>query len=376
MVQLSGPAIFWRGRLNMTAFVESCIDTVSSTAQRVQGGTRPRAKQMLRALAGKKNILITSHMHPDPDAVASCLAMLRLLTVAMPDAKLHVRFKGQPDAPRLKSLAKTIGLPYEAWDDAALPEYDAIIVLDTQPTFGVSPLPPGLHATVVIDHHRGRGRRQSAAFMDIQTEVGATASILFSYFMELQQTIDPSLAAALLYGIECDISGAAGNQSPLDTVAISGLVLNADIRKLWQMRYVSLPANYFVAFAKAVDSAMKYENVVVAHAGPIQQIEEAALLADGLLRCDGVDCVLISAVHDGRLQLSLRSQSLRYSAGEVMRRLVNRLGDGGGHRAKAGGQIQLEQTGQPCIDRVQRVITRRLLRCLHVTQTNGLPLSA
>jgi nanoRNase/pAp phosphatase (c-di-AMP/oligoRNAs hydrolase) len=360
----------------MTAFVESCLDTLSSTAQKVQRRTTPRAKQMIRTLAGKTNILITTHMHPDPDAAASCLGMQRLLLSAIPSAKVTIRFKGNQDSPRLRAFAKTVGLTYEAWDDAALPAYDAIVMLDTQPTFGTSPLPPGVTPTVVVDHHRGRGRRRHLPFADVKTDVGATASIIFSYFMELQLTIDPTLAAALLYGIECDIAGAAGHQSPLDSVAISGLVLNADVRKLWQMRYVSLPANYFVAFARAVESATKFDTAVVTHAGAVRQLEEAALLADGLLRCDGVDCVLVTAIHEGRLVLSLRSQNSRFSAGELMRRLVHKIGDGGGHRAKAGGQIPLEQISAGCVDRVQGVLTRRLLRALRIPESHGVSLSA
>ena len=105
--------------------------------------------------------------------------------------------------------------------------------------------------------------------------------------------------------------------------------------------------------------------------------EDAAIhVALGCKVNDGVDCVLVTAVHEGRLILSLRTQSSRLSAGEVMRRLVNKLGEGGGHRAKAGGQIPLEQPGGPCVDRVQKVITRRLLRCLHVAHVRGVPLSA
>ena len=359
----------------MTAFVDSCLDTLVHTAERVGRATTPRVKPMLKALAGKSNILITAHVHPDPDAVASCLGMSKLLSNALPAAKVAVRFKGS-DSPRLSAFVKTVGLSFEPWDDAALPQYDAIVMLDTQPSFGTSPLPAGVMPTVVVDHHRGRGRRPSVPFVDVQTDVGATASIVFSYFMELQQSIDPTTAAALLYGIECDIAGAAGHQSPLDAVAISGLVLNADVRKLWQMRYVALPENYFVAFARAVQSASRFGSVVVTHAGAVRQLEEAALLADGLLRLDGVDCVLVTAIHEGRLILSLRTQSSRHSAGELMRRLVNKLGDGGGHRAKAGGQIPLDAIAGVSVDRVQSVLTRRLLRCLHVPHTRGVPLSA
>jgi len=62
----------------------------------------------------------------------------------------------------------------------------------------------------VIDHHRSRGKHKDSPFYDIRTDVGATSSIIFSYFLELEVQIDRTLAALLLYAIESDLAGAAG----------------------------------------------------------------------------------------------------------------------------------------------------------------------
>lgn len=358
----------------MTAFVDSCLDTLNDSAKRVQRKTHPHARKLLKALSGKTNILITTHVHPDPDAAASCAAMRELLRTTMPDAKVSVRFKGQHDAPRFAGFIRTSQIQFQPWDDDAIEQYDAIVLLDTQPTFSVSPLPEGVAPTVIIDHHRGRSRRSKSKFNDTRIDVGATASIVFSYFMELKIPIDPTLAAALLHAIESDTAGAAGMQSELDTVAISSLVLTADIRKLWQMRYVDVPAGYYLAFARATNSALRYDNCLIANAGKVEQVEEAALIADGLLRCEGIDVVLITAEHDGKIILSLRT-AIAKSAGELMRRLVNRIGDGGGHRNKAGGQITPESHTNTCTDRIHAVLKRRLLRSLHIGNTRGVRLA-
>lgn len=357
----------------MTRFVDSCLDTMSNTAHEVQKKVRPRARKMLHALTGKKNLLITTHIHPDPDAAGSCLGIQKLLENTLPDTRKTIRFKGQSDAPRLTGFIKTAQIPFEPWSDEDLDNFDAIVLLDTQTSFGVNPLPAGVHPTVLIDHHRGRGRRSKLPFSDVRVDVGATASIVFSYFMELQLTIDPTLAAALLYAIECDIAGAAGQQSQLDTVAISSLNLVADVRKLWQMRYVDVPASYYVAFARSVENAQRYDHVLITHCGKIDQVEEAALLADGLLRCEGIQVVLATAEHDGRLILSLRSELPRISAGEIARRILNKLGDGGGHRTKAGGQILL--TDHSSVDTLLKTLKRRLLRCLKISQIHATPLA-
>src|SRR5437764_530133 len=68
-------------RVDMTAFVESCVGTVADSAVAVERRHRgrPKATQLLRALAGKKNILLTTHLHPDPDALGSAMALRVLL---------------------------------------------------------------------------------------------------------------------------------------------------------------------------------------------------------------------------------------------------------------------------------------------------------
>jgi len=61
----------------MTAFVESCAKTAGTSAAAAVRNSRgrPKARQLFKGLADKKNILITTHEHADPDALASCIAL-------------------------------------------------------------------------------------------------------------------------------------------------------------------------------------------------------------------------------------------------------------------------------------------------------------
>src|SRR5438270_7916734 len=83
--------------LDMTAFVESCVETVADSAVAVERRAkgRPRAARLLRLLADKKNILITTHIHPDPDALASGLALCKLLEQKLRTAKINMSIKGR-----------------------------------------------------------------------------------------------------------------------------------------------------------------------------------------------------------------------------------------------------------------------------------------
>jgi nanoRNase/pAp phosphatase (c-di-AMP/oligoRNAs hydrolase) len=357
----------------MTAFVESCVQTAAGTAAAVHRGARgkPRARRLLKALAGKKTILVTTHMHPDPDALASSMALRELLARRLKDARIDLSIKGQIGGGINSAFTRNAQLTVVPWDDAALTRYDAIILLDVQPAFAYSPLPQNVTPTAVIDHHRAQGRKPQCQFCDVRPEVGATSSIVFSYFMELEEQIDPDLGATLIYGIETDLAGAAGMPNELDNLALSNLTLLADTRKLYQMRFVDLPQSYFVSYFEALSSAVYYDTVMLAQLGQIDSLEKPAVVADFLLRFEKVQWVLVTALNNGRLMLSLRTSSPRHSAADIMQRLVRRVGEGGGHRTKAGGSIKLENGSPTEIERLRALLKRRLLRALKIRMSRG-----
>jgi len=363
-----------------TAFVESCLETVADSAhaaeRRARG--RPRAEKLLALLADKKNVLVTTHQHPDPDALASGLAMCNLLGQKLKGAKVSMSIKGRIGGGINEMFVRLSNLKLLPWDDAMLGDFDAIVLLDTQPMFAFSPLPAGVHPLAVIDHHRGKSRRllSDCQFCDVRTDVGATSSIVFSYFMELEVPIKGELAATLLYAIETDLAGAAGTPGELDQVALSSLTLLADNRKLYQMRYVDLSQGYFVAYANGLANAVYWENgtsgAVLSHIESIDSMEQPAVIADFLLRFDKVQWALVTAVHENKLILSIRtSNTSKLSAADMARRVLRNIGEGGGHRTKAGGFIRLETGSAAEIDRVREMLKRRYLRSLGIKGQRG-----
>src|SRR6185436_12414769 len=193
-------------------------------------------------------------------------------------------------------------------------------------------------------------------FCDIRTDVGATASIIFSYFMELEIPIKPALGATLLYAIESDLAGAAGQPGELDNVALSSLTLLADTRKLYKMRYVDLPQSMYISFANGLNNATYYGDALATFLDVIDSPEKPANVADFLLRFDQVQYALVMAIFEGKLVMSIRTSptgAAKITAAELARRLVRNIGDGGGHRTKAGGAVPLANGTPTEIDRVR-----------------------
>ncbi|HEY7089067.1 MAG TPA: DHH family phosphoesterase [Tepidisphaeraceae bacterium] len=372
-----------------TAFIESCVQTTAGKAAVAGRGSRgrPRVRKLLKALEGKRNILVTTHQHPDPDALASSLALRALLHTKLKDAKVSMSIKGRIGGGINDAFTRHTQLDLAAWNDATLKRYDAIVLLDVQPTFAYSPLPAGVNPTAVIDHHRTPGRKPQCPFVDIRTDVGATASIIFSYFMELEMPIPPDLAASLMYAIESDLAGAAGTPGSLDNMALSSLTLVADTNKLYQMRYVDLPQSYYQAYYNGLNNALFYgsttlttggststsanDGVVFSFLDNITSLEQPAVIADFLLRFDQVQWALVTAVYDNRMVFSLRTSDPKRSAGKIARRLIRNIGEGGGHRTKAGGFARLENGTPTEIERLRTIMRRRLLRALKIKMSRG-----
>jgi nanoRNase/pAp phosphatase (c-di-AMP/oligoRNAs hydrolase) len=201
--------------------------------------------------------------------------------------------------------------------------------------------------------------------------VGATSSIIYSYFMELGLAIPRDLSATLLYAVESDLAGAAGMPTELDNMALSSLMLSADMHRLYQMRYVDLPQSYYLSYAAGLATAVYYHTAMIAHIDEIDSLEKPAVIADFLMRFEKVNWCLVSGMHEGRMILSLRTSDPRHSAGEVMRRLIRGIGEGGGHRTKAGGFVRLENGSPTEIDRQRKTLKRRLLRSLGIPMSRG-----
>ena len=362
----------------MTAFVESCIETAAGSAAQAERRSRgrPRARRLLKQLANKHKILITTHQHPDPDGLASAIGLRELLSQKLPDAEVSVSAKGRVGGGLNEAFVRFSKLNLAPWNERSLANYDAIILVDVQPHFAYSPLPEAVEPLAVIDHHTRSGRHRGLPYCDVRTDVGATCSIIFSYFMETETPISASLAATMLYGLETDLAGAAGTPTELDNLALSSLTLLADTRKLYQMRYVDLPREYYVAYSQALTSAQYYEHALLAHIGTIDSLEKPAVMADFLLRFDQVDWALVTAVYEKRLILSMRTSNGRLSAADVMRKLVRGIGEGGGHRTKAGGCVPLESTERAKLDRTHAALLRRYLRSLGIKPSKGRALVA
>ena len=69
----------------------------------------------------------------------------------------------------------------------------------------------------------------------------------------------------------------------------------------------------------------------------------------------------MTAKVEDKLVMSLRTRRPDRSAADAMKRVIGRLGEGGGHRTKAGGYIALTRQPPLSVDQLRKRVWKRLL---------------
>lgn len=299
-----------------------------------------KLEQLHESLDGHSNLLIIPHNDPDPDAIASAVA-LRYLVIEMYGIQAEIRYQGIIGRAENKALVRYLKHPLKRLHLKNIDQETPLALVDTQPGSGNHPLSKNFQPKIVIDHHTWIEPSSLANFIDVRPTIGASATILTEYLQTANITIPPSLATALFYGIKTDTMGLGRGASPDDTAAYFYLQPQIDVEALVKIERAQVPVTYFKSLDKALHSSRLYDDLIVNYLGRLKYPDMGAEISDLLLRLKGVEWVLCMGVYTDYLVLSVRSRNRRIGAGNLVQNIVGNLGTSGGHGTMAGGQIPL-----------------------------------
>ena len=331
---------------------------------------RLRSERLLAALAPFRRAVVISHINPDPDSLASMLGLKALLESCQKDKSITLTVEGMVARAENRAMVELIPIPLVPVETVRIAAETAVIMVDSQPRTGRR-LSEEFAPQVVIDHHETGGDLSGVIFQDIRTHLGATSTMVTGYLIEQNVLVSPELATALLYGIDSETTGYPREASTLDDGALVWLFPRANKDLLARIRNPKLPQSHFATFQNALSNAFLYCNVIVSWCGEVCQPDIIAEIADFFVRFDQVDWALAIGQFEGQLKLSLRSSGLGKRAGEILRMVVDDLGNAGGHDKRAGGMIRLAQTDPGAIDLVLRTVRCRLLEELKIDEHQG-----
>jgi nanoRNase/pAp phosphatase (c-di-AMP/oligoRNAs hydrolase) len=320
-------------------------------------------ERLHQLVQNKRKVLIVTHNNPDPDSLASAYALRH--------------YGGIIGRAENKAMITRLRIPLRSIQTVNPSNFTVVSLVDCQPFSGNAPLPPSIVPSIVIDHHPAQkpSLLKKVPFVDIRPAYGSTSSILAEYLVMQGVDIDRRLATALYYGIMADTRYLGRNTHEAD-VKLSAALYPKVLRKtLSQIEYPPLPRAYFRILAQALERTLWYspQGVLLCELGEMEDPDMVAIIADFLIRMDGVRWIIVIGETDRSIFFSLRRARYHQGNADKLARYLIRGLDGanaGGHEATAGGRMEL--TSPQDREEVAKRLTERFLKELGCDMAKGM----
>jgi nanoRNase/pAp phosphatase (c-di-AMP/oligoRNAs hydrolase) len=296
---------------------------------------------MLReTLDSVKNLLILIQHDPDPDAIASALALRTILGRNKTTAPLGSF--GQVTRPENVTMVQLLDVDIEQVTVHTLSHYDGIALVDVQPPYFGNVLS---HVDAVVDHHPLVAPYE-ARYRDVRTDFGATSTIFVEYLQAIGAKVTQRLATALYYGIKTDTLFLGRETTEVDVEAFTYLYPLANHSLIRRMERPKLPLRDLDAFGYALRARAIIGSTFFTHLGLVEREDVLPQFAEFCLQVECVERSVVSGIFGGNLVVSVRNDMHGKSAGELVRNAFNHLGSAGGHRSMAKAVIPLANLEQ------------------------------
>jgi len=309
---------------------------------------------------------IAVHDSPDPDAIASALALKHIAKHVGVSA--DITYRGEIGHHVNRAFVNILGIEMvriEHEDD--LKGYSKLALIDASVPGMNNPLPPEDNVGIIIDHHTANNKgKVNADFVDIRPDTGATSTILTEYLQELEVPVDKVLATALLHGIRTDTSGFKRETHPADFSAASYLHLKADKDLLDQIETPPMSTEMLNVVGDAIRNKKIKGSYLITNAGMVANRDAIPQAADYLLNLEGIATVVVIGLYEDMAVISGRSKDVRVNIGDAFARAFGEIGSAGGHASMAAAQIPLGifsglKDKETIMQLVEDAVTKRFL---------------
>jgi nanoRNase/pAp phosphatase (c-di-AMP/oligoRNAs hydrolase) len=284
---------------------------------------------------GAENILILTQHDPDPDALASGLALRSLL--GRNRATAPIGSFGKVTRSENLRMIQLLDIRYNIIDPQTLNNYAMIAMVDVQPPYFGDKV---VGADIVFDHHPPSAEYE-CSFKDIREHYGATSTLLAEYLIAQNTKLHQRLATALLYGIKTDTLELEREANPADIEAFTCLYPLANHNLIRQMENPSLTTQEITSYIRALKKQRLIEKVLFTHLGRVSKEDIIPRLADFCLQIEGAEWSVVSGLFQRNLVISIRNVGYVKSAAEIVRKVFSDTSIAGGHRAMAKAVISI-----------------------------------
>lgn len=297
--------------------------------------------------AGPQGLTIFTHNSPDPDCIASALALQRIADdCGVPS---QVFYSGRIGHQQNRMLVNILGIEMTHLEDdegvmKALGEAGKVAVVDTELAGRNNPLPRDYVPDIVIGHHETR-EGVPGEHVDVRGDVGAVSTILWTYLMELSITPDAKLATALLHAIRVDTHNFTRKFSNMDMKAVANIQPLADPKLIEEIENPPMNPDTMDTLSRAIANRSVRAPYLATCAEFIGDRDTLPQAADFLLHLEGVATVLVFGIMDSTIHMSARTDDPRVNLAHVLQEAFGK-DNAGGHAQAAAGQIPLGILGE------------------------------
>jgi len=327
---------------SLEGIADRVVDPGRATAARLVdqvGDDGQQLQQLWQVLSGIDRLAIVAHDNPDPDAIASGVALAELADAA--DCEAEVCYYGNISHQENRAFVNLLDLDLRNVDGGeTLSEFDGIALVDHSRPGVNDQVSPDTDVDIVIDHHPPRSP-VDARFVDLRSSVGATSTLLVEYLDRFGMTISENIATALLFGIHIDTRSFSREVSGEDFEAAATLLATANLDTLERIESPSVTAQTLDTMARSIRHRQVEDGVLLSFVGSLSERDALAQAADHLLTLEGITTTLVYGVMDGTIYASARSSDPHLDIGETLRGAFDHLGSAGGHADMAGAQFDL-----------------------------------
>ncbi|OGP83418.1 MAG: hypothetical protein A2Z08_09110 [Deltaproteobacteria bacterium RBG_16_54_11] len=333
-------------------------------------------ERLHQVVQNKRKVLIATHTNPDPDSIASAYALRHLFASWGINSVLV--YGGIIGRAENKAMITRLQIPMRSIQTIDPFNFTVVSLVDCQPFSGNAPLPLSLVPSIVVDHHPARkiSLLKKVPFVDIRPAYGSTSSILAEYLVKEGVDINRRLATALYYGIMSDTRYLGRDAHEVDVKLSAALYPKVLGKTLSQIEYPSLPREYFRILQEALERTMWYppQGVLISELGEMADPDMVAIIADFLIRMDGVRWLLVLGEMDHEVLFSLRTTGRHKGSADKLARDLIRGVEGasaGGHEATAGGRwlLAVPQSRKEATQKLKE----RFLKKLGCDRAKGIP---
>jgi nanoRNase/pAp phosphatase (c-di-AMP/oligoRNAs hydrolase) len=285
-------------------------------------------------------LAILMYGSPDPDAVASAMALREILNQTKPLAKCI--FVATEPVIRYQNaeFIREMKVEIQMLDKVDLREFRVIALVDCQPTF-FGGLLGEVKPQIVLDHHPCK-TVWHASLADVRHSYGALSTIMTEYLLAARVRIPKRLYTALLYGIRSDTVNFERDASLEDIGAYYLTFSRANRQLIRRIELNQIPERFLKYFDYAFQHKRRYHDRVIVFLGTVESPDACVQVADFFLRVINVFYVIIAGIVKERLVIIFRGDGYRQDCGAIAIKSFGIFGMAGGHRSAARVEIPLE----------------------------------